>query len=53
MKYQFLNKIYDVIDKVCTFKFEKNEYFYRISIASMETGTNFLFFQSDVAAKRT
>ena len=51
MKYQFLNKVYDVVNKECTFKFEKLSIFIAFPLPSMETGTNFLVFQSDLAAK--
>ena len=45
MKYQFLKKIYDVVYKV--------RIFIAFPLPSMETGTNFPVFQSDLAAKRT
>ena len=38
IKYQFLKKIYDVINKVYTFKFENLDYFYRFSIAVYGNG---------------
>ena len=47
-------KIYDVVNKVCTFAFEKLSIFIAFPLPSMETGNNFLvFFQSDLAAKQT
>ena len=46
-------KIYDVVYKECSFKFEKLSIFIAFQLPSMETGTNFLVFQSDLAAERT
>ena len=53
MKYQFLKKIYDVVNKVCTFKFENLTIFIALPLPSMETGTKFHVFQSHLAPKRT
>ena len=39
MKYQFLKKIYDVINQVCTFKFEILTIFVAFPLPSMVTGT--------------
>ena len=44
MKYQFLKKIYDVINKVCPFKFEILPIFKTFPLPSMTTGTTFTFF---------
>ena len=52
IKYQFLKKIYDVINKVYTFKFENLTIFIAFPLPSMETGTKFHVFQSDLAPKR-
>ena len=51
--YQFLKKIYDVVNKVCTFKFENLTIFIAFPLSSMETGTKLYVFQSDPAPKRT
>ena len=53
IKYQFLKKIYDVINKVYTFKFENLTIFIAFPLPSMETGTKFDVLQSDLAPKRT
>ena len=53
MKYQFLKKIYDVVNKVYAFKFENLSIFIAFPLPSMETGTKFDVFQSDLATKRT
>ena len=53
IKYQFLKKIYDVINKVYTFTFENLTIFIAFPLPSMETGTKFHGFQSDLAPKRT
>ena len=53
IKYQFLKKIYDVINKVFTFKFENLTIFIALPLPSMETGTKFHVFQSDLAPKLT
>ena len=53
MKYQFLKKIYDVINKVCMLKFEILTIFNAFLLSSMETGTKFHVFQSDLMPKRT
>ena len=53
IKYQFLKKIYDVINKVCKFKFENLTIFIAFTLASVETGTKFHVFESDLAPKRT
>ena len=49
IKYQFLKKIYDVINKVYTFKFENLTIFIAFPLPSVETGTKFHAFQSDLA----
>ena len=46
-KYQFLKKIYDGVNKVCMFKFEKLSIFIAFPLPSREMGTNSLIFQSD------
>ena len=53
IKYQFLKKIYDVISKVYTFKFENLTIFISLPLPSIETGTKFHVFQSDLAHKQT
>ena len=53
IEYQFLKKIYDVINKVCTFTFENLTIFIAFPLPTMETGTKFHVFQSDLAPKRT
>ena len=53
IKYQFLKKIYDVINKVYTFKFENLTICIAFPLPSMEMGTKFHVFQSDLAPKRT
>ena len=53
IKYQFLKKIYDVINKAYTYKFENLTIFIAFPLPSMETGTKFHVFQSDLAPKRT
>ena len=53
MKYQFLKNIYDVINKVYTFKFENLTIFIAFPLPSVETGTKVHIFQSDLAPKRT
>ena len=40
IKYQFLKKIYDVINKVYMFKFENLTIFTAFPLPSMETGVN-------------
>ena len=49
----FEKKIYDVINKVYTFKFENLTIFIAFPLPSMETGTKIHVFQSDLAPKRT
>ena len=49
----FEKKIYDVVNKLCTFKFENLTIFIAFPSPSMETGTKFYVFQSDLAPKRT
>ena len=46
-------KIYDVINKVYSFKFENLTIFIAFPLPSIETGTKFHVFQSDPAPKRT
>ena len=53
IKYRFLKKIYDVINKVYTFEVEILTVFIAFPLPSMETGTKFHVFQSDLAPKRT
>ena len=53
IKYQFLKQIYDVINKVYTFKFENLAIFIAFPLPSMDTGTKVHVFQSDLAPKRT
>ena len=48
----FEKKIYDVINKVYAFKFENLSIFMAFPLPSMETGTKFHVFQSDLAPKR-
>ena len=48
---QCLKKIYDVINKVYSFKFENLTIFIAFPLPSMETGTKFHVFQSDPAPK--
>ena len=52
-KISVFEKIYDVIKKVYTFKFENLTIFIAFPLPSMETGTKFHVFQSDLAPKRT
>ena len=53
IKYQFLKKIYDLINKVYTLIVENLTIFIAYPLPSMETGTKFYVFQSNLAAKRT
>ena len=53
IKYQLLKKIYDVINKVYTFKFENLTIFIAFPLPTLETGTKFHIFQFDLAPKRT
>ena len=53
IKYQFLKKIHDVVNKVYAFKFGNLRIFIAFPSPSMETETKFSFFQSDLAAKRS
>ena len=48
IKYQFLKKSYDVINKLYTFKFENLTIFVAFPLPSMETGTKFHVFQSNL-----
>ena len=41
IKYQFLKKIYDLVNKKCAFKLKKSEYFYRNPIAVNGNGNQF------------
>ena len=52
IKDQFLKKNYDVINKVCMLKFENLTIFIAFPLPSMETGTKFHVFKSDLAPKR-
>ena len=49
----FEKKMYDVINKVYTFQFENLTIFIAFPLPSMETGTKFHVFQSDLAPKRS
>ena len=51
IKYQFLKKIYDVINKVFTVKFENLNIFIAFPLPSMETGTKLHVIQSDLVPK--
>ena len=53
IKCQFLKKIYDVVIKVYAFKLENLSIFNAFPLPSMETGTKFHVFQSDLGTKRT
>ena len=52
MKYQLMKKIYDMDNKVCTFKCEKLSIFIAFVLPPMEKGTDFLVFQSDLKKKK-
>ena len=51
IKYQFLKRIYDVINKVYTVKFENLTIFIAFPLPSMETGTKLHVFRSDLVPK--
>ena len=44
-------QIYDVVNKVCTFKLVKLRSFIAFPLPSVETETNFLVLQPDLATK--
>ena len=52
-KISVFEKIYDVINKVYTSKFENLAIFIAFPLPSMETGTKFHVFQSDLVPKPT
>ena len=43
IKYQFLKKLCDVVNKVCAFKFENLSIFNGLPLPSVEPGTNSTF----------